>query len=163
VFRLGRKKKAKVEPKTLIVKVKDDVVPKVNSAYHQAMERSAPARAEAKARSSAAWHALKGDYQIVTPEKKRSKARGTAVGAAGAVAAAAGAAWAAARRNRTYDWVGEHSNEAAPTSTSLSTDKPARTSMHGSRPKSDDEAGASPDEVIADMAETSQDGATRRH
>lgn len=155
MFRLGKTNKKANEPKSVAAKVKEDVVPKVNEAVHHAVEKTAPARSEAKARTAAAWQALRGDYPQPAPEKKRrGKVTAVVVGTAGAVAAVGAATWAAAKRMRTPEWVTSPEDSEAP---GKSETKPAMKAK--TRPAADDQAGASPDEVLADMAESSYDGA----
>lgn len=161
-----RKKQITIEPRTFVVRVRDDVMPRVNNAVQQAIERSAPARTEAKARTSAAWQALRGDLTVPEPPKKRGKAPGVIVSVIGTMAAVGAATWGAARRLRTPEWVSQGDESTDLTSSTTPADEPpsiARTSARTkSKRASNDAAGASPDEVLADMAESSHDGLRSR-
>ncbi len=127
---------------TAVIKVKEDVLPKVAGAVAAALAASEPARGEAAKRGTAAVAALKGELE---PPKKGHKLRNLFLLAA--VIGAAVAGWKAWTKQSQVDqlepWVA-----ASPASTSTmpgaeTTAAPLAT---------DDPAGASPDEAIADAA-----------
>jgi len=129
-------------------KVTDDLMPLALAIMAAAAERSRPTRTEAKARSIAMWRALLGDYPV--PEPPRSHRVRNAALTMGGLSAAAIAGLAATRRSRGPEWMQNGSDEPYATAA-----QPRNTSQDGiSRLASDDAAGASPDEAIADQAET---------
>jgi hypothetical protein len=162
-------------------KVSNDLMPKAASTMSTAVERSRPVRAEAKARGKAAWRALRGDYSTAEVEKGKShKLRNTALAVGGVGATAAAAGYAATKRSRGPEWMRDGSEEPFPTAeepvpeAASTADMPASESPDGSAsiassattseserskgrrtPRATaDKAGASPDEALADEAET---------
>jgi hypothetical protein len=146
-------------------KVSDDLVPLALALMASAAERSRPTRTEAKARSVAMWRALLGEYTALEKSRKSHKKRNAAL-AIGGFSAAAAASLAATKRSRGPDWMQNGSEEpyataaqpgsgaTAGTSSPRPTATNRRASSSSSRQRSDDKAGASPDEAIADQAET---------
>jgi len=162
-------------------KVTDDLVPLALAIMASAAERSRPARSETKARSVAMWRALLGEYTALEKSRKSHRVRNTAL-AMGGLSAAAIASLAATKRSRGPEWMNNGSEEpyataaqpesdtATPTSSPKLTATTRRASSPSaasasrgggsmpeqgtSRQASDDKAGASPDEAIADKAET---------
>lgn len=126
----------RVEP--AVTKVKSDVLPKVATAVTAALAASEPAREEAKTRGTAAIAALKGEVEAPAPKKHRLRKLFLLAGVVGA-AVAGWKAWAAQGREE-QPW-------ATPLpSTGNVTPAPAH-------PVTDDVAGSSPDEALADAAE----------
>jgi hypothetical protein len=126
------------------------------------------------------WRALLGDYAVPEKPSKSRKLRNAAL-AIGGFSAAAMAGLAATKRSRGPEWMQNGSEEPyataaqpgsaatgttspKPTATNTRASSPSSTSASrgsGSGPQqrtnrqaSDDKAGASPDEAIADTAET---------
>jgi hypothetical protein len=123
----------RVEP--AVAKVKEDVLPKVAGAVAAALAASEPVREEAGKRGTAAVAALRGELE---PPKKTHKLRNlfllvTVIGAA----VAGWRAWTKSSEGEPEPWVA-----AAPAPTPVTT--PLAT---------DDPAGASPDEALADAAD----------
>lgn len=125
----------RVEP--AVSKVKEDVLPKVASAVTAALAASEPAREEAKTRGTAALAALKGEVEAPQPKTHRVRKLFLLAGIVGA----AYAGWKA--------WAGQGRQEEQPWATPL-TGTGNVTTTH---PITDDAAGASPDEALADAAE----------
>jgi hypothetical protein len=145
-------------------KVSDDLVPLALAIMASAAERSRPARAETKARSVAMWRALLGQYTALEKSRKSHRKRNAAL-ALGGFGAAAAASLAATKRSRGPEWMQNGSEEPYATAaqpgsgaTAGTSPKPTATNRRAgsssSRQPSDDKAGASPDEAIADQAET---------
>ena len=164
-------------------KVTDDLMPLAVAVLASAAERSRPVRTEARARSVAMWRALLGEYSAMEESRKSHKLRNAAIAISG-LSAAAAAGLAATKRSRGPEWMQNGSEEpyataappesnaaAGPSSVKTSgagttrrTSSPSSASAsrgggsmpeHGTtRQTSDDKAGASPDEAIADKAET---------
>jgi hypothetical protein len=146
-------------------KVSDDLVPLALAIMASAAERSRPTRNEAKARSVAMWRALLGEYTTQEKSRKSHKKRNAAL-AIGGFSAAAAASLAATKRSRGPEWMQNGSEEpyatvaqpgssaTAGTSSPKPTAASRRASPSSSLQPSDDKAGASPDEAIADQAET---------
>lgn len=136
----------------MAMRVRQDIAPRVNEMMRTASIRTAPARAEAIARGSAAWNALKGEY--LTPpvrEEKKQRRRGgrgmVMIGAMGTAAAAGAAAWAAARRSRPPEWV------STPERTAEETAMPEGAKHRaGVGDTAQDRAAATPDEMVADTS-----------
>jgi hypothetical protein len=128
----------RVEP--AVTRVKDDVLPKVAGAVAAALAASEPAREEAMSRGTAALAALKGEVEAPKARKHRLRRLFLLAGLVGA-AVAAWKAWnAQAKVDHPEPWVA-----AAP--------------APGTSPRvipTDDPAGASPDEALADAAEAVQ-------
>jgi hypothetical protein len=147
-------------------RVKEDVLPRVASAVTAALVASEPAREEAKTRGTAAIAALKGE--IEAPKPKRHRVRKLFLLAT--VVGAAVAGWKA--------WVGQTNRQPEPWATPIGTASSAGTGTGGTAgsstgtgtggtagsstgtgmraaatPVTDDAAGASPDEALADQAE----------
>jgi hypothetical protein len=161
-------------------KVSNDLMPKATGLMSTAVERSKPARAEAAARGAAMWHALRGEYSAAEKARKSHKLRNTALAVSSLGAAAAAAGYAVTKRSRGPEWMQDGSEEpfaaaaepvreAASTggmspssrkttagASSASTSQAGRaTSEHATtRSTAGDKAGASPDEAMADKAET---------
>jgi len=123
----------RVEP--VAAKVKDDVMPKVVAAVAAALAASEPAREEAKSRGTAAVAALRGEVEAPKPKKHRVRKLFLLVSVVGAAVAG----WKA--------WVGQQNRQPEPWATPISTP-----SMD-TAPVTDDAAGASPDEALADAAD----------
>lgn len=124
----------RVEP--AVSKVKEDVLPKVASAVTAALAASEPAREEAKTRGTAALAALKGEVEAPKPKKHRVRKLFLLAGVVGA----AYAGWKA--------WAAQGGQEEQPWATPLTS-----TGNVTTHPVTDDAAGASPDEALADAAE----------
>jgi hypothetical protein len=122
-------------------RVKDDVLPRVAGAVTAALAASEPAREEAMSRGSAAIAALRGEVEAPKPKKHRLRKLFLLAGVVGA-AVAGWKAWAASANSKPDPW-------ATPIGTGASSATP-RTTM---APVTDDAAGASPDEALADKAE----------
>ena len=123
----------RVEP--VATRVKDDVVPKVAAAVTAALAASEPALEEAKTRGTAAIAALRGEVEAPKPKKHRLRKLFLLAGVIGAAVAG----WKA--------WVGQQDRQPEPWAT------PVTTPPLSSAPVTDDAAGASPDEALADAAE----------
>lgn len=136
----------KVEP--AVDKLRDDVLPRVAGAVTAALAASEPAREEAKIRGTAALAALKGELDPPpTPRRRRTKRFFLLV----TVLGAAYAGW------RAWSKQGEHSSLAQPEPWASSTgggyDGSYGSSVPAATyPTTDDAAGASPDEALADAA-----------
>lgn len=142
-----------VEP--VATRVKEDVLPRVAEAVTAALAASEPAREEAKSRGSAAIAALRGEVEAPKPKKHRLRKLFLLAGVVGAAVAG----WKA--------WVGQQNRQPEPWATPIGTASSAgvgsggtagaRTSPLGATtgiaPVTDDAAGASPDEALADAAE----------
>lgn len=130
-------------------KVTDDLMPLALDIMASAAERSRPTRTEAKARSVAMWRALLGDYPVPEAPRKSHRVRNAAL-TMGGLSAAAIAGLAATKRSRGPEWMQNGSEEPYATAA-----QPGSSREPGiSHLASDDAAGASPDEAIADEAET---------
>jgi hypothetical protein len=130
-------------------KVADDLMPLALAMMASAAERSRPTRTEAKARSVAMWRAALGDYPPPEKSRKSHWARNAAL-TLGGLSAAAVASVAATKRSRGPEWMQNGSEEPYATAAN-----PGSNTEHATiRPASDDAAGASPDEAIADTAES---------
>ena len=134
----------KVEP--AVEKVKSDVLPALAGAVATALAASEPARGEAAHRGSAALAALRGE--IDPPKAKKHRLRKLVLLAS--VLGAAYAGWKAylARSNDPVDaWTTPPASAAAPVGnvTAVSSAQSGTTT--------DDPAGASPDEALADATE----------
>jgi hypothetical protein len=129
---------------TAVSRVKEDVLPKVAGAVAAALAASEPAREEAAKRSTAAVAALKGDLE---PPKKSHKLRNLFL-LAGVIGAAV-AGWRAWTKQGQADelepWVAA---SPPPSSPVASSPVPAPAPL-----ATDDPAGASPDEALADAAD----------
>lgn len=134
-------------------KVTDDLMPLALAMMASAAERSRPTRTEAKARSVAMWRALLGEYSAMENSRKSHRVRNTAL-AMGGLSAAALAGLAATKRSRGPEWMQNGSEEPYATAAQPGSGTAAGTNQGTSRTASDDKAGASPDEAIADEAET---------
>jgi hypothetical protein len=163
-----------IAPKVIAarIKVTDDLMPLALAAMASAAERSRPARTEAKARSVAMWRALLGEYTAQEKSRKSHKVRNAAL-AIGGFSAAAVASLAATKRSRGPEWMQNGSEEpyataaqpiggaaagnSSPQSTATTRRASSSSSASASRQPSDDKAGASPDEAIADKAEAAFD------
>ena len=135
-------------------RVKDDVLPRVAGAVTAALVASEPAREEAKTRGSAALAALKGEIEAPKPKKHRVRK----LFLLASVVGAAVAGWKA--------WVGQTDRQPEPWATPIGTASSAGAGTGGTAgstagtgmrtapsPVTDDAAGASPDEALADQAE----------
>ncbi len=131
----------KVEP--AVAKVKSDVLPKVAGAVTAALVASEPAREEAKSRGTAAFAALKGEVAPPKPRRRKRKLLLLLTVIGGAYAG--WKAWAKSASERPEPW-------ATPVSTMPSTGNVGLTGTYGSS-ASDDVAGASPDEALADESD----------
>ena len=121
-------------------RVKDDVLPRVAGAVTAALAASEPAREEAMSRGSAAIAALRGEVEAPKPKKRRLRKLFLLAGVVGA-AVAGWKAWAGSANSKPDPW-------ATPIGTGASSTP--RTTMAS---VTDDPAGASPDEALADKAE----------
>ena len=140
-------------------RVKDDVLPRVAEAVTAALAASEPAREEAKSRGTAAIAALRGEVEAPKPKKHRVRKLFLLAGVVGAAVAG----WKA--------WVGQSARQPEPWATPIgtassggvgtggtagsraSTGRTGGTSGSAVTPVTDDAAGASPDEALADKAE----------
>ena len=145
----------RVEPVT--TRVKDDVLPKVAGAVTAALAASEPAREEAKTRGTAAIAALRGEVEAPRPKKHRMRKLFLLAGVIGAAVAG----WKA--------WVGQQNRQPDPWATPISSPPTMAGSSTGSSgstlssaPVTDDAAGASPDEALADAAEEDAVSAEKR-
>jgi hypothetical protein len=127
-------------------RVKSDVLPAVAGAVATALAATEPARSEAALRGSAAFAALKGE--VAPPKQKKHRLRKLFVLAT--VLGAGYAGWKAwlARSNDPVDAWTTPATPAAPAAAPV-----GNVTAVGSTPTTDDPAGASPDEALADAAE----------
>lgn len=133
----------RVEP--AVDKVKSDVLPVVAGAVATALAATEPARTEAATRGSAALAALKGE--VAPPRQKKHRIRKLFVLASVLGAAYAGwKAWAARSSDPVDAWTTPVSPAPAPVGTVTAVGAPV----------TDDPAGASPDEALADAAAEEQ-------
>ena len=136
----------RVEP--VAARVKDDVIPKVAAAVAAALAASEPAREEAKTRGTAAIAALRGEVEAPKPKKHRVRKLFLLAGVVGAAVAG----WKA--------WVGQQNREPEPWATPIRSTT-AGSPAGGPAPITDDAAGASPDEALADATEEKAVGAEK--
>ncbi len=134
----------KVEP--AVDKVKSDVLPAVAGAVATALAATEPARAEAANRGSAALAALKGE--VAPPKKRKHRVRKLFLLAT--VLGAAYAGWKAwlARSNDPVDAWTTPATPVVPAAAPV-----GNVTAVSSTTITDDPAGASPDEALADAAE----------
>jgi hypothetical protein len=121
-------------------RVKDDVLPRVAGAVTAALAASEPAREEAMSRGSAAIAALRGEVEAPKPKKHRVRKLFLLAGVVGA-AVAGWKAWAGSANSKPDPWA---------TPIGAGSSGTPRATM---APVTDDAAGASPDEALADKAE----------
>jgi hypothetical protein len=151
----------RVEPVT--ARVKDDVIPKVAAAVAAALAASEPAREEAKTRGTAAIAALRGEVEAPRPKKHRLRKLFLLAGVVGA-AVAGWKAWVGQQDRKPEPWatpIGTASSAgvgtggtAGSTGSGLTAGTAAATpGTAGITKVTDDAAGASPDEALADAAE----------
>jgi hypothetical protein len=171
----------RVEP--AVTKVKDDVLPKVAGAVAAAVAASEPAREEARTRGTAAVAALRGELELEPPKPKKHRLRKLFLLTSIAGAAWAGyKAWVAKSGNQPEPWAtpissvpGSSGSSTTGTSTATSpaattgsaTSSSFESSADDGSPSgtgsgspvagvvTDDAAGASPDEALADAADES--------
>jgi hypothetical protein len=135
----------RVEP--AVDKMKSDVLPLVAGAVATALAATEPARSEAATRGSAALAALKGE--VAPPRQKKHRIRKLFVLASVLGAAYAGwKAWASRSSDPVDAWTTPASPAPAPVGTVTAVGAPL----------TDDLAGASPDEALADAAAEEQAG-----
>ena len=137
----------KVEP--AVDKVKSDVLPVIAGAVATALAATEPARGEAANRGSAALAALKGE--IDPPKTKKHRVRKLFLLAS--VLGAAYAGWKAylARSNDPVDAWTTPPTPAAPAAAPVG--NVTAVSSTATTPTTDDPAGASPDEALADATD----------
>lgn len=152
--------------------VRDDVLPKVAAVVAGTAAAVQPVREEAMTRGSAAVAALRGE---VAPPKPRHRGRKALLGA-GLLGSLAAAWWAWSQREDSTSWEYDRSDSAgaagggttSPTTASTTTASTPAAAMGAAgaggtqgdplggavptTPVSDDAAGASPDEALADAA-----------
>ncbi len=121
----------------------DRLQPRLADGWHHAVDSAGSAGTEAKARTKATYHAIKGDLRV-EPESHRKRNVAIAVGAVGAAAAA----YMAARRKRQPEWLTADVTPEEPAKTTQS-----RLSARTTTGRPADRAGASPDEILSDAAE----------
>ena len=133
-------------------KVKSDVLPAIAGAVATALAATEPARGEAANRGSAALAALKGE--IDPPKAKKHRVRKLFLLAT--VLGAAYAGWKAyvARSNDPVDAWTTPPMSAAPAAAPVG--NVTAVSSTSDAPTTDDPAGASPDEALADATEEAQ-------
>jgi hypothetical protein len=154
---------------TAVERLREDVVPRVAEAVAAAVEASEPVREEAAVRGKAALAALKGE--VAAPPKKKRHLGRKAVGVM-AVLGAGAAAWKAwqAKQEQAQPWQDPLLAGGTSSVPSMATGATgsAATSGDQGRPlgtvadavpgdASDDAAGASPDEALADAAAGAQE------
>ncbi|MEP6760511.1 MAG: DUF5324 family protein, partial [Sporichthyaceae bacterium] len=145
----------RVEP--VATRVKEDVLPRVAEAVTAALAASEPAREEAKSRGTAAIAALRGEVEAPKPKKHRVRKMFLLAGVVGA-AVAGWKAWVGSS-NKPDPWatpIGTASSAGAGTGGSAGSSSTSRTTGGTGTtmaPVTDDAAGASPDEALADKAE----------
>ncbi len=126
----------------------DEVVPKVSTAVAAALAASEPVRGEVKTRGTAAIAALKGELGAAPPRRRH---RGRRVFVLFAVLAGAAAGWRAWARGQADDqWQDQWSSPSGGTSSWSAPGGTATTTA----PAPADPVGASPDELVADAAES---------
>jgi hypothetical protein len=150
----------RVEP--VAARVKDDVIPKVAAAVAAALAASEPAREEARTRGTAAIAALRGEVEAPKPKKHRVRELFLLAGVVGA-AVAGWKAWVGQTNRQPEPWatpIGTASSAGAGTggtagsSAGSGTTRTAGTPISAAAsPVTDDQAGASPDEALADKAD----------
>ena len=139
----------RVEP--VATRVKDDVLPKVAGAVTAALAASEPAREEARTRGTAAIAALRGEVEAPKPKKHRVRKLFLLAGVIGA-AVAGWKAWVGQQNRQPDPWATPISSPPTMAGTSTGSSAPTGSTL-GSAPVTDDAAGASPDEALADAAE----------
>jgi hypothetical protein len=129
----------------------DGMAPKVAQTWQAAVEKTTATGAEAKQRSRATYHALKGDLRAPEPVSHRRRNIALLVGAVGGAMA-----YLTARRRRRSEWL---TADITPES-GLEPGTLASVRGTGWRPSArvGDRAAASPDEMISDAAETAVSG-----
>ena len=143
----------RVEP--VAARVKDDVIPKVAAAVAAALAASEPAREEAKTRGTAAIAALRGEVEAPKPKKHRLRKLFLLAGVVGA-AVAGWKAWVGQTNRQPEPWatpIGTASSAGAGTGGTAGSSASSAGSRTAGGPVTDDAAGASPDEALADKAE----------
>lgn len=138
----------KMEP--AVDKVKSDVLPAVAGAVATALAATEPARNEAASRGSAALAALKGEIDPPKQKKHRIRKLFLLAGVLGA-AYAGWKAWAA-RSNDPVDAWTTPATPAPPAAAPVGN----VTAVSSTAPITDDPAGATPDEALADATEEDQ-------
>jgi hypothetical protein len=137
-------------------RVKDDVLPRVAGAVTAALAASEPAREEAMSRGSAALAALRGEVEAPKPKKHRLRKLFLLAGVVGA-AVAGWKAWAGSANSKPDPWatpIGSGSTSGTGTSGTFgSTGSGGSSGTARMATVTDDAAGASPDEALADQAE----------
>jgi hypothetical protein len=134
----------RVEP--AVDKVKSDVLPAVAGAVATALAATEPVRSEAATRGSAALAALKGEIEAPKPRKHRVRKLFLLAGVLGA-AYAGWKAWMARSNDPVDAWT-----TPAPATVHPTTPVGSVTAV-STAPTTDDPAGASPDEALADAAD----------
>jgi hypothetical protein len=136
-------------------RVKDDVLPRVAGAVTAALAASEPAREEAKTRGSAAFAALKGEIEAPKPKKHRMRKLFLLAGVVGA-AVAGWKAWVGQTNRQPEPWatpIGTASSVGTGTGGTAGSSTGTASTLTAAAPVTDDAAGASPDEALADQAE----------
>jgi hypothetical protein len=174
-----------VEPVTS--RVREDVLPKVAGAVTAALAASEPVREEARTRGTAAIAALRGEIEAPKPKRHRFRKFVLLVGVIGA-AVAGWRAWAGQQSSKPEPWAtplrpaggtgaagsgsgggttgsGTSTGGGSSTSSTSPSGSPAgvATAASTSGPVTDDVAGASPDEALADAAEEDAVSAERKN
>ena len=134
-------------------RVKDDVLPRVAGAVTAALAASEPAREDAMSRGSAAIAALRGEVEAPKPKKHRLRKLFLLAGVVGA-AVAGWKAWAGSANSKPDPWATPIGTGGTAGSSGLSSSSGSSgTTRTAMAPVTDDAAGASPDEALADKAE----------
>jgi hypothetical protein len=138
-------------------RVKDDVLPRVAGAVTAALAASEPAREEALSRGSAAIAALRGEVEAPKPKKHRLRKLFLLAGVVGA-AVAGWKAWVSQTNRQPEPWATPIGTGSTVTGSTVTGTTGTGTTSVGSThpvaaPVTDDAAGASPDEALADQAE----------
>jgi hypothetical protein len=136
-------------------RVKDDVLPRVAGAVTAALAASEPAREEAMSRGTAAIAALRGEVEAPKPKKRRLRKLFLLAGVVGA-AVAGWKAWVGQTNRQPEPWatpIGTASSAGAGTGGTAGSGATSGSARTAAAPVTDDAAGASPDEALADKAE----------
>jgi Family of unknown function (DUF5324) len=140
-------------------KVRDDLLPKVAGAAVAALAASEPVRDEARSRGVATLAALKGELTSADVKKARRRGRRSRFGKIALVAGIAGAGFAAWRwwtKQSEPDWTVDEFRESSADQPSGAWSPTAASEAAGTSGSqiSTDTAAASPDEALADAAES---------
>ena len=144
-------------------RVKDDVLPRVAGAVTAALAASEPAREEAMTRGTAAIAALRGEVEAPKPKKHRLRKLFLLAGVVGA-AVAGWKAWVGQTNRQPEPWatpIGTASSAGAGTGGTAGSSATSGSARAAAAPVTDDAAGASPDEALADKAEEDAVGAEK--